>query len=64
MSKTVYFQPKGINPKYCEVGIIFENDPYYIHYCNEPCKILIWEVIMISEENVIHDKKRGLILVS
>ena len=41
---TVYFQPKGINPKYCEVGMISETDPEYIWYLDEPCKILIsWE---------------------
>lgn len=61
--KTVYFQPKGIKPKYCEVGMISETDPDYIWYLHEPCKILISEVNMIPKENVIFDKKGGLIRV-
>lgn len=32
MSDTIYFQPKGINPKYCEAGMILENDKDYIYY--------------------------------
>ena len=28
----VYFQPKGIKPQYCEVGMISETDPEYIWY--------------------------------
>ena len=57
---TVYFQPKGINPKYCEVGMISETDPEYIWYLDEPCKILISEVKIIDKENVIYDKKSRL----
>lgn len=60
---TVYFQPKGINPKYCEVGTILETDPEYIWYLDEPCKILISEVKIIDKENVIFDKKSRLIRV-
>ena len=60
---TVYFQPKGINPKYCEVGMISETDPEYIWYFDEPCKILISEVKIIPKENVIFDKKTRLIRV-
>ena len=41
--ETIYFQPPGIDPKYCEVGIIHENDPEHIRYLDEPCKILISE---------------------
>ena len=26
----VYFQPKNINPKYCERGTIHKDDPEYI----------------------------------
>jgi len=63
MDKTIYFQPPGINPKYCEVGIILETDPNYICYLYEPCKILISEVKIIQKENVIFDKKRRLYLV-
>ena len=60
---TVYFQPKGINPKYCEVGMISETNPEYIWYLDEPCKILIIEVKIIEKENVIFDKKSRLIRV-
>ena len=60
---TIYFQPKGINPQYCEVGMISETDPEYIWYLDEPCKILISEVKIIYKENVIFDKKSRLIRV-
>lgn len=53
----VYFQTKGINPKYCEAGIIHETDHEYIWYLDEPCKILITEVKIIPKENVFYDKK-------
>ena len=54
---TVYFQPKGINPKYCEAGIIHESDPEHIWYLDEPCKTLKSEVKIIPNEQVIYDKK-------
>ena len=57
---TIYFQPPGINPKYCEVGMILKSDPDYISYLNEPCKILISQVKIIPKENVTYDKKRRL----
>ena len=60
---TIYFQPKGINPKYCEVGMISETDTDYIFYLNEPCKILISEVKIIDKENVIFDKKNRMLKV-
>jgi len=60
---TVYFQPKGIKPQYCEVGMISETDPEYIWYLDEPCKILISEVKIIEKEKVIFDKKSRLIRV-
>jgi len=60
---TVYFQPPGIKPQYCEVGMISETDPEYIWYLDEPCKILISEVKIIDKENVIFDKKSRLIRV-
>ena len=60
---TVYFQPKGIKPQYCEVGMISETDPEYIWYLEEPCKILISEVKIIEKEDVIFDKKSRLIRV-
>jgi len=54
---TIYFQPEGIDPKYCEAGIILERDKEHIHYLDEPCKILISEVKIINKENVRFDKK-------
>ena len=60
---TVYFQPKGIDPKYCEVGTILETDAEYISYLDEPCKILISEVKIIDKKNVIFDKKSRLLRV-
>ena len=58
MSDTVFFQPKGINPKYCEAGMILKTDSDYIHYYDEPCKILISEVKIIPKENVFYNKKK------
>lgn len=55
---TVYFQTEEINPLFCEVGMIPENDPNYIWYLNEPCKILINEVKIIPEEDVIIQNKK------
>ena len=58
--ETIYFQPPGIKPQYCEVGMILETDPEYIWYLEEPCKILISEVKIIEKENVIFDQKSRL----
>lgn len=58
--ETIYFQPPGINPQYCEPGIIPEFDKDHIWYLNEPCKILISDVKMIPKENVVYDKKSRL----
>ena len=57
MAEYVYFQTKNMNPKYCEVGIILENDKDYIYYLDEPCKILANEVKMINKEDILYDKK-------
>jgi hypothetical protein len=54
---TIYFQPPGIKPEFCEVGIISETDPEYIWYLHEPCKILISEVKIIPEERIVFEKK-------
>lgn len=62
--KTIYFQPKGINPKYCESGIIHESDPEHIWCLDEPCKILISEVEIIQKENVTYDNKSRSYIVS
>mgnify|MGYP003479741750 FL=1 len=59
----VYFQPKGIKPEYCEVGMISETDKEHIWYLDEPCKILISEVTIIDKENVFYDKKSKSYLV-
>lgn len=61
--ETIYFQPPGIKPQYCEVGMISETDKDYIWYLNEPCKILISDVKMIPKENVVYDKKNRLHIV-
>lgn len=53
----IYFQPKGIRPQFCEVGMISETDPDYIWYLDEPCKILLSEVKIIDKENVFYNKK-------
>jgi len=60
---TVYFQPQGINPKYCEVGTILETDKDYIYYLDEPCKILISDVKIIDKENIIFEKKNRILRV-
>ena len=60
---TIYFQPPGIRPEFCEVGMISETDPDYIWYLNEPCKILISEVKVVDKENVVHDKKNKVIRI-
>ncbi len=57
---TIYFQPKGIKPEYCEAGMIHITDPEYIWYLHEPCKILKSKVKIIENENVIYDKKNNL----
>ena len=61
--ETIYFQPKGIKPQFCEAGMIHESDPEYIWYLDEPCKILISEVKIIDKENVTYDKKSRLYIV-
>ena len=57
-SEIIYFQPLGIKPQYCEVGIISETDKDYIWYLNEPCKIPISEVKIIPQENVVYNYKK------
>ena len=49
-----------MNPKYCERGTILKDDPEYIWYLDEPCKILISEVKIIDNENVTYNRKTGL----
>ena len=61
--ETIYFQPPGIRPQFCEVGYISEIDKEYIFYLDEPCKILISEVKIIPKEKVIYDKKSRLLRV-
>jgi len=56
----IYFQPPGISPLYCEVGMIMENDKDYIYYLDEPSKILLSEVKIIDKSKVVIQKD-GLI---
>lgn len=60
--KTVYFQPKGIKPTHCEAGIIYPDQPNYIFYLYEPCKVLKSEVKIIDRKNVCVEN-RGVFLV-
>ena len=60
--ETIYFQPPGIRPQFCEAGYISETDKEYIFYLDEPCKI-ISEVKIIPKEKVIFDKKSRLLRV-
>jgi hypothetical protein len=61
--KTIYFHPKGINPKFCEAGVIHESDSESIRYLSEPCKVSINDVKIIPNESVTYDEKNGLYLV-
>lgn len=63
MEDTIYFQPPGIKPDYCEAGYIPEGDPEYIWYFSEPCKILISEVKIIPKERVVYDEKKRTLIV-
>ena len=56
----IYFQPPGINPQFCEVGIIHETDKEHIWYLDEPCKVLISDVKIIPKDQVIYNKKLRL----
>ena len=47
---TIYFQPKGINPRFCEVGMISETDKDYIWYLNEILISLTANVRVLGEE--------------
>lgn len=58
--ETIYFQPKGMKPDFCEAGIIHESDPEHIWYLDEPCKISLFQVKIIPKENVVFDKKNRL----
>ena len=62
--ETIYFQPKGINPKYCEAGIIHESDPEHIWYLDEPAKVLISEVKIIPNERVEYNKNTRLYFIT
>ena len=61
--ETIYFKPKGIRSKCCEVGMINESDVKHIWYLNQPCKILISEVKIIPKEQVVYNKKQRLYIV-
>lgn len=53
----VYFQTKGMNPKYCEAGMFLCEDEDYIYYLDEPCKIHKNEVVIIPSSRVVINKK-------
>lgn len=59
----VYFQPIGMNPIYCEVGMISKDNPDYIYYLYEPCKVLKSEVKIIDRDNVMVCRKSRVFLV-
>ena len=61
--ETIYFQPPGINPKYCEIGVVSETDPEHIWYLEEPAKIPIKSVKIIDSKDVFYDKKTGLHII-
>lgn len=63
INKFVYFQPPGINKKYCERGMISETDSEYIWYLDKHCKILISEVKIIPDEDVFYDRKTRNFLI-
>ncbi len=60
---TIYFQPPGIKPQFCEVGIIHESDPDHIWYLNEPCKIPIEAVKIIPKEKILYDRRTDSYIV-
>ncbi len=60
---TVYFQPPNINPKYCEVGLVMDDDPEHIHYLDEPCKVLKSDVKIIDKKQTRFNKKTRLCYV-
>lgn len=60
MGKTVFFQTKGMDPNQCEAGMILNNDLDYIHYFDEPCKVLISEVKIIEMKNVRVDIRKRI----
>ena len=55
--KCIFFQPPGIQPDFCEAGIIWSDDPQYVYHVFEPYKILISEVKIIPKEKVQRDNK-------
>jgi len=58
--EAIYFKPRDINKKYCEVGMFLDSDPGYIHYLDEPCKIHVSEVEIIDKSRVIYNKKERI----
>jgi hypothetical protein len=55
--KSVFFQPHGIDPTFCEVGVIYHDEPEYVYHVSEPYKILVREVKIIPSEKVQRDNK-------
>jgi hypothetical protein len=59
-SKVIYFQPEGINPEFCEIGMLVESDPDHVWYLDEPCKSPLSDVKIVPKEKVSFDKKLEL----
>lgn len=55
--ETIYFQRKWSISKHCELGMILKDDPDYISFFTEPCRILISEVNIIPKNKVIYNEK-------
>ena len=62
MSKHVSYKKLHLKNEKGDDVVIHESDPNYIWYLEEPCKILISEVKIISKENIIVQKD-GLIKI-
>ncbi len=58
IGKVVYFQPEGIKLEFCEIGIMYHDEPDFIYYLNEPCKTPVCMVKIIPSERVQCDKKQ------
>ena len=52
--KKVIFQPPGIKPEFCKVGLL--DDDGYIYYLDEPTKIKATKCKIIPEDKAFYDK--------
>ncbi len=58
--RILYFQTPDIKPQYCEIGTYCDDDPDYIYYLDEPCKVLIDDVKIIDKKNTRYNEKERL----